>query len=240
MQSLILAAGLLAILAATPAPDKTSVEAELKRMTNELLDAVAPGDVEVWKRYAHERLIYVSEANQELTKAQLIEEMKPLPKGLVGNLEVGAFRVELHGNVAVATYVADERLDYHGQVIESRFRTTDTWLKTEAGWRLIGSQVLAVLEDPPAIALPRETLCGYAGTYRLTPEIVTKVTCTDDGLLSERTGRKAAAMKAEVRDVFFTPGQPRTRRIFLRDARGAVTAFVDRREGLDIRWIRVE
>jgi hypothetical protein len=31
---------------------------------------------------------------------------------------------------------------------------------------------------------------------------------------------------------------PRTRLIFLRDGKGAVTAFVDRREGLDIRWTK--
>lgn len=238
MHRLILA---LAISLALTAPShaQPAVEAELKRMTNELLDAVAPGDVSVWKRYAHERLVYVSESNQELTKAQLLEELKPLPKGLVGNLEVGPFRAEVHGNVAVATYVANERLDYHGQIIESRFRMTDTWLKTKAGWRLIGSQVLAVLEDPPAIALPRADLCACNGTYRLTPEIATTITCSDDGIISERTGRKPVTMRAEVRDVFFQPGQPRSRRIFLRDERGGITAFVDRREGLDIRWVKV-
>ncbi len=241
---LALCAAGLAVLAALPvnagAADKATVEAELKRMTNELLDAVGPGNAEVWKKYTHDRLIYVSEANQEMTKAKLLEELQPLPKGLVGDLEVGAFRAELHGNVAVTTYVADERLDYFGQVLESQFRMTDTWLKTAAGWRLIATQVLAILEDPPAIALSREVLCGYSGTYRLTPEIVTKVSCTDDGLASERTGRKAATFKAEVRDVFFQPGQPRTRRIFQRDEAGAITGFVDRREGLDIRWVKVE
>ena len=230
----------IAFLIAAPARAESKVEAELKRMTNELLEAVAPGDVDVWKRYTHDRLVYVSENNEQFTKARLLEELKPLPKGLAGNLEVGAFHVQRHGDVAVTTYVADERLDYHGQVLRSRFRMTDSWLRTNAGWRLIASQVLAVPEDPPAMALPRQTLCGYDGTYRLTPEIVTTIACTDDGLSSERTGRKAVTMKAEVRDVFFQPGQPRTRRIFLRDANGAVTAFVDRREGLDIRWTRVE
>lgn len=238
MRLLIPFAMTLAMMAEAPAPSK--VEAELKRMTNELLDAVAPGDVDVWKRYTHERLIYVSEGNEQLTKAQLLEQLKPLPKGLVGSLEVGEFHAEVHGNVAVTTYVAEEKLDYFGQVIESQFRTTDAWLKTDAGWRLISSQVLAVLKDPPSIALPRETLCGYNGTYRLTPEIVTKVTCGDDGLSSERTSRKAVTMKAEVRDVFFQPGQPRTRRIFLRDQSGAVTGFADRREGIDIRWMKVQ
>ena len=227
-----------------PAPpqssDEASTEAELKRMTNELLDAVAPGHADVWKRYTHDRLIYVSENNRQLTKEELLAELQPLPKGLVGELEVGAFKAELHGDVAVTTYIADERLDYHGQVLQSRFRTTDTWLKTGAGWRLIASQVLAVLEDPPAITLPRTALCAYNGTYRLTPEIVTKITCTGDGLSSERTGRPPILMKPEVPDVFFTPGFPRTRRIFQRTPTGTITAFVDRREGLDLRWVKVD
>ena len=218
-----------------------SVEEQLEQMTNELLAAVAPGNAEVWKRYTHDRLIYVSENNLELSKAQLLEELKPLPKGLTGRLKVGpSFRVEEHGNVAVTTYVAEEWLDFYGQVIENEFRMTDTWLKTEAGWKLIATQVLAVLEDPPAIALPKETLCAYNGTYRLTTEITTKIACTEDALSSERTGRKPATFKAEVLDVFFQPGQPRTRRIFLRDEKGKVTAFVDRREGLDVRWVKVE
>jgi hypothetical protein len=39
-----------------------------------------------------------------------------------------------------------------------------------------------------------------------------------------------------VRDVFFVAGQPRPRRIFTRDTAGAITGFVDRREGEDVRW----
>jgi ketosteroid isomerase-like protein len=81
-------------------------------------------------------------------------------------------------------------------------------------------------------------LCSYAGTYELTPDITTVVRCTEEGLTSERTGRPAATYLPEVRDVFFVPGQPRSRRIFTRDANGRVDGFGDRREGKDIRWRR--
>jgi hypothetical protein len=66
------------------------------------------------------------------------------------------------------------------------------------------------------------------------------VACTDDGgPRSERTGRPAAMMKAEVRGVFFKPGQPRTRRIFLRDEKGhRLRRRVAR--GVDIKWVKVE
>ena len=236
-----IAALCLAWMIAVPAlgASKSEVQAELKKITNEMLAAIAPGDAAVWKKYTHDRFLYVTEANEVLTKAQLLEQLKPLPKGLVGNLEVGEMQVELHGNVAISTYVANERLDYHGQIIKNQFRTTDTWLETKDGWRLLASQVLAILYDPPAVTLTRDTLCAYNGTYRLTDEIRTVITCTDDGLQSTRSDRKPVLQKAEVRDVFFTPGQPRTRRIFLRNERGEITGFADRREGLDIIWTKV-
>jgi hypothetical protein len=44
----------------------------------------------------------------------------------------------------------------------------------------------------------------------------------------------------EVADVLFAPGSPRTRRIFLRDEQRAITGFVDRREGIDVRWTKVK
>jgi hypothetical protein len=235
---LLLATLILSAVASVPAPTP-DVPAQLEAMTNELLAAIAPGKTDVWQRYAHERLLFVTEDNRTLTKAQLLEEMKPLPKGLTGRLKAAQFKAEVHGNVAVTTYIGDEWLDYYGQVIENDFRITDTWIKTDAGWKLIASQIYAVLEDPPAITLPRDTLCQYNGTYQLTPEITTKIACSDTGLTAERTGRKPATLKAEVRDVFFEPGRPRTRRIFQRDATGAITSFVDRREGLDVRWTRV-
>jgi hypothetical protein len=43
----------------------------------------------------------------------------------------------------------------------------------------------------------------------------------------------------EVCGVFLAPGQPRSRRIFLRDSDGKITGFVDRREGADVRWNKV-
>jgi hypothetical protein len=57
-------------------------------------------------------------------------------------------------------------------------------------------------------------------------------------LLFEREGRPARHFRPELSDVFFEPGEPRTRRIFERDAQGQITGFVDRREGRDVRWRR--
>ena len=167
-----------------------------------------------------------------------LKELEPLPRGLVGHIEIDKWSATVEGGTAVTAYELQEYLDYHGQQLRSRFRSLDTWVATAAGWRLLAEHTAAVLKDPPAIALSHEELCSYEGVYSLTPDIKSTVRCTADGLTSERTGRPAATYLAELRDVFFVAGQARTRRIFTRDANGKVDGFVDRREGEDVRWRR--
>jgi hypothetical protein len=216
----------------------SAAETELRRIAQEMLDAIAPGNADVWRRYLHERVILVDENGTVRTKAEMLKEFSPLPPGLVGNLKVDTFRIETHGNVAVLAYVAQEHLDYHGQILQSRYRINDTWLKTPQGWQLLAEQVAAELKDPPSVKLTQQQLCEYNGSYSLTADIVTTLKCTQDGFEAERSGRPATQYLAEVPDVFFVAGQPRTRRIFVRDAQGKVVGFVDRREGEDIRWTR--
>lgn len=217
----------------------SSIESELRQRTQELLDAVAPGRADVWSRLLHARMIHVDENGIVRGKDQLLGELRPLPPGLEGRLRIASFQVQVHGDVAVATHEEEEELLYFGQKLQSRFRTTDTWLRTPAGWQLIGAQVLAVPADPPSISLDPEALCAYEGVFALTPDVTASIRCGGRELTVERTGRPPAVYRPETADVFFSPGQPRTRRIFRRDASGAVTGFVDRREGHDIVWRKI-
>jgi hypothetical protein len=226
------------ILGIARAAEPSAAETELRRITQEMLDAIAPGNAEVWRRYLHERVILVDENGTVRTKAEMLKEFSPLPPGLVGNLEIATFRIETFGDVAVLAYEAQEHLDYHGQILQGRYRINDTWLKMGETWQLLAEQVAAVLKDPPSVKLTQQQLCEYNGSYAMTSDIVTKLQCTQDGFSAERTGRPSTQYLAEVPDVFFVAGQPRTRRIFLRDSQGKVVGFVDRREGEDVRWMK--
>lgn len=226
------------LLVPAQAADTADTPSVLREICQELLDAVAPGDRAVWARYLHERVVHVDENGTRRGKAELIEELTPLPAGLVGRAAVEHFSAEVHGGIAVVTYEVHEHLDYFGQTLHSRFRVADTWLNTDQGWRLIGEQVAAVLKDPPAIGLTQQQLCSYNGTYSLTDAILAKIRCTPQGLLVEREQRPPVTYLAELEDVFFVPGQPHTRRIFQRDAQGRIVGFVDRREGEDVRWAK--
>lgn len=228
--------------AASPAGAGSTDEqskAELRRISQELLDAIAPGKAAVWERYLDERFVHMDENGVVRNKAEFLKELTPLPPGLEGRIEIDRFDATFAGNTAILVYEIQEYLDYHGQSLRTRFRSLDTWLLTADGWRLIGEHTAAVLKDPPAITLSPEALSEYEGVYSLTPEIKTTIRARDGGLAAERDERPAATYAAEVRDMFFVPGKPRTRRLFTRDAKGRIDGFVDRREGEDIRWAKV-
>lgn len=217
------------------APDH---EAVLRAQTQALLDAVAAGDTAVWDRYLDPQMTYVSEAGEVQTKAQLLEELKPLPPGISGRIEIGRFDVKRFGDTATVVHLDEEYEDYFGHPIHAQYLNLATWRLGDAGWRLIAQQVLAALIDPPAIALPAAQLDDYVGSYRLTDAITYAIRRDGDHLVGERTGRPPQPLRVEARDVLFVAGQPRSRKVFQRDAAGQITGFADRREGRDVVWTR--
>jgi hypothetical protein len=220
------------------APTQADAEAALRKNTQSLLNAIAPGDTATWNRLIDSTAIFVDENDKVYDKPQMLAQLKPLGPGLVGNLAIDDFVVKLHGTTAVVAHEDNEYLNYHGQIIRSRFRNTDVWEKQGDEWREISSMVLAVLKDPPAITLDHASLCAYNGRYAMTDSIVATMQCSGDSLVVKRDAHPDRVFLPETRDVFFEPGAPRTRRIMQRDASGRVIGFVDRREARDIVWKR--
>ena len=215
-----------------------SVRDLLRRQTQEMLDAVGTGSAAVWDRYLDPEVRYTDEGGRVSTKKRMVEQIRPLPEGVSGTIRVTDFDVAVHGDVAVATYVADEREKYHGHALHCQYRATDTWRKTKDGWRLIAGQVLALRKDPPALALPGSVRSEYCGTYELTPAISYEIRCEGNTLRGAGAGRPPEELRAEARDVLFVPGQPRYRYVFLRGADGKITGFAQRREAWDLVWRR--
>lgn len=219
-----------------PAED---VGAILFAQTQALADAVGRGEAAVWRKHLHEDCVYTSEDGEVSGKKALVEQLKPLPTGVSGDIRVVDFQARVQHDVATATYVSDEHEEYHGQKLHCQYRSTDTWVKTPAGWRLLASQVLALRTDPPAIVLASAKLDEYCGRYALAPEITYEIRRRGDALEGQRSGRPATELKAEAPDVLFIPGRPRYRYVFRRDSAGKITGFAERREAWDLDWTRV-
>ncbi|HTL93211.1 MAG TPA: DUF4440 domain-containing protein, partial [Steroidobacteraceae bacterium] len=212
--------------------------AALERATQALVDALAPAQRGVWEHYADAALTYVTEDNEVKSRTELLADMKPLPPGSSGWIVVQEFRCSDFGSFAVTTYVMDEHETIEGHELHARYRGSDTWRATAAGWRLIAAQVFAIPLDPPRGAAAG-ALADYEGVYALSGSTRQTIRLDGDHLLAERPGRAAQPLLPESGDVFFTPGRPRTRRIFTRAPDGHVRGFADRREGTDLVWTRL-
>jgi hypothetical protein len=224
--------------AASAAAAAPTTSATLQRATQALVDAFATGQHPVWERYSDPQFVYVTEDNEVKSRGQMLEELKPLPPGYTGWIEVKDFRCTDFGSFAVTTYVMDEHETVEGHELHALYRDSDTWRRHTGGWRLVAAQVYAIPQDPPRGTLDATRLADYEGVYGLSP--VTKLLIRRDGdhLIAERAGRTPQLLLPESGDVFFTPGRPRMRRIFTRAADGRVNGFADRREGTDLVWAR--
>jgi len=213
--------------------------AVITRYEQEMVDAVATGSVAVWDKYLDPQVIYAEEDGSYKGKAAMLKEIQPLPKGLGGEIKAELLSYAEDGDTAVALFRQKEVEHYFGQTIHASYLTNTVWKKRADGWKQVAGQVLAERTDPPAVTLPADKLAQYAGTYRLKDsEPTCTLVVTEGKLTGARNGRKAAEWKAETPDVFFIPGDPRIRKIFVRDASGKITGFVERRETWDIVWLK--
>lgn len=225
--------------AGTIATGRAGSAATLERATQALVDAIAPGQRAVWEHYTDPAFTYVTEDNEVKTRSAVLHDLQPLPHGSSGWIVVEDFRCTDFGTFAVTTYLLNEHETIEGHELHARYRESDTWHSTPAGWRLVAGQVYAIPEDPPRTTLTAAQLEDYAGTYSLSSKTEQVIRRDGDHLVAEREGRAPQVLLPESADVFFTPGRPRTRRLFTRAADGHVHGFADRREGTDLVWTRL-
>ena len=205
-----------------------------------MADALVPGTVAVWDKYLDPDVIYAEEDGSYKSKAAMLKEIVPLPKGLGGTIKIELLLYHQDGDTAVALFRQNETEHYFGQTITAKYLTNTVWKKRAGGWKQIAAQVLDERTDPPAIAMPASRLAQYAGTYKLKNSEPRYTLAVDGGkLIGTRNGRKPATWSAEAPDVFFVAGDPRIRKIFQRDASGKITGFVERRESWDIVWQKI-
>jgi hypothetical protein len=228
----------LVCLAPVPLPANESTAAALQRATQALMDATAPGERGVWDHYTDHSFTYVTEDNEVKTRAEVLQDLEPLPAGSTGWITVEEFRCSDFHDFAVTTYLIDEHETVEGHELHARYRQSDTWRRTRMGWRLVAAQVFAIPQDPPRATADPARLAQYEGVYRLSAATQLLVRRDGDHLVAERNGRAPQPLWVESGDVFFTPGRPRSRRIFMRTPEGRMSGFADRREGIDLLWTR--
>jgi hypothetical protein len=242
LESLALACAIAATCVSARAANSSAdavVKEQLITNTQKLLDAIAPGDKAPWAKAMAEECLYSDENGTTMTKAKFLEELGPLPAGYSGNIKLEKPQFVLAGDTAILAYEMNEQETVFGQELHARYHATDTWVRRDGQWHMIASQVVRHGGDPPAASLTHDLLKEYVGVYEMAPGVQYTVTVDGGQVWRERRGRKKEALMPEMKDVFFRKGAT-GRRIFERAADGKVVRMIDRRDGEDLVWKRVE
>jgi hypothetical protein len=210
---------------------------ELIRRTQELFDAVVPGNKEPWQKYFADDCIFADEKGRNLNKAQLVADITPLPKGYSGTIKVAKVQSVIHGDTAVLSYDTNETETIFGQNLTARYHVTDTWLRRNDVWQIVSSQAMRYYEDPAVGRIDPKKFADFQGSYELAPGQTRRVFSEGEGLYVERNGKREQLLP-EASEIFFRKGLEG--RILFRYAdNGRVDALIDRRNNEDVVWRRV-
>jgi len=207
---------------------------ELVRRTQELFDAVVPGNQEPWKKYFADDCIFADEKGRNLNKAQLIAGIAPLPKGYSGTIKVAKAQSVIHDDAAILSYDLDEAETVFGQKLAARYHATDTWLRRNDIWQIVSSQAMRYYEDPVAGKADPKKFADFSGSYELAPGQTRTVSSETGNLYVERNGKREQLLP-EGCEIFFRKGVE-GRILFHHADNGKVDALIDRRNNEDVVW----
>ena len=216
------------------ATDVPITQDELIRRTQELYDAIVPGNQAPWKKYFAEDCIFADEKGRVLDKPKLIADINPMPAGYSGAIKIENAQSRIIGSTAILSYDADETETIFGQNMKARYHITDTWLQRDGNWQIIASQAHRYYEDPAVGKADPKKFPDYIGTYELAPEQTRFVIAEGEKLFVERNGKKEQLFP-ETSEIFFREGVE-GRILFRYAANGKVDALIDRRNNEDVIW----
>jgi hypothetical protein len=225
---------LLLVLPFVHAADVPITQEELVRRTQELYDAVVPGNRAAWQKYFAEDCIFADEKGRVFDKPKLIADITPLPGGYSGTIKIENAQSRITGNSAILSYDANETETIFGQNLKARYHVTDTWLQRNGNWQIIASQAHRYYEDPAVGKADPKKFVEYVGTYELAPSQTRSVFAEGDKLFIERNGKKEQLLP-ETSEIFFRKGIE-GRILFRTSANGKVDAVIDRRNNEDVIW----
>src|SRR5438046_5533123 len=220
------------------AADVPITQDELVRRTQELYDAIVPGNQAPWKKYFAGDCIFADEKGRLLDKPKLIADITPMPTGYSGAIKIEKPQSRIIGSTAILSYDADETETIFGQNLKARYHVTDTWLQRNGNWQIVASQAHRYYEDPAVGKADSKKFTDYIGAYELAPGQTRSVLAEGDKLFVERNGKKEQLLP-ETSEIFFRKGVE-GRILFRYAAAGTVDLLIDRRNNEDVVWRKTQ
>jgi Domain of unknown function (DUF4440) len=237
MNRFLILAFILCEVAVAADKDAAITESELVRRTQELYDAIVPGDQAPWKKYFAEDSIFSDEKGRTMDKGKLIADIAPMPAGYSGAIKLEHVQSRIYSNMAILSYDANETETIFGQNLSARYHVTDTWLRRDGNWQIVASQAHRYYEDPAVGKADPTKFPDFIGSYELASGQTRTVFADHDSLFVERNGKKDQLFP-ETPELFFRKGIE-GRIVFRYDKNGKVDALIDRRNNEDVVWRKI-
>lgn len=203
------------------------------------MDGVTAGDRHAWEQIMDSSCVMTSEEGVVTSKREFLEALGPLPAGLSGSIQVQELTVQRIGDIAIVRFLADEHEMVFGQMLTTKYRTTDTFRRVGAEWKMLASHTSDVTQDPPAQPIPSSALNGLVGTYRLQPNgWVFHVVVRDGKLYGGRNPARLREFIPITPEAFVLHGSL-GEWLFVRDGSGRATRIVELRKFEPLIWARV-
>jgi ketosteroid isomerase-like protein len=115
------------------AKGKASVEQQIQNMLDQRRQAALKGDVAFIDANTADDYVRISPNGQLMTKAELLEAIK---SGAIKYqaIEQKDLKIQLYGNIAVTTNVADLKGTIQGQDISGSYRVSQVFVKRGGKW----------------------------------------------------------------------------------------------------------
>ena len=214
--------------AQTIGPDQ-HLAAQLRQSDEILLKAVHTANRSAWQTFAAPDFFYLDEEGGVTYLDAFLRQLVPMTSE---PLKIQTYSLTRAGDTAVVFHEDTDE-------IRVRYVFTETWQRLNGAWKLRVLHITNVLSDPPSIQLSKAQIEELAGTY-YSDSVTYTIRRDGDHILAKRPDGQETELKAETRDMLFSPGNPRVRKVFPRDAAGKVTGFVVRYENSDTLWTKVD
>ncbi len=158
------------------APRQASATAATERENTEivkraqiLFDALAPGDVAVWREALTDDAVLVDEFGRRQTKAEALRDMRPLPTGFSGSIEIRRPKVHFYPQTAILDCEMFEQEKVFEQELTVRYLATLVFVRQGRGWKLAAMETVTLPTPPPRLEVRDVPLFDYPGTYTYGP-----------------------------------------------------------------------
>jgi ketosteroid isomerase-like protein len=195
----------------------------LHKRTQAFSDAGQRGDGAVMARMLDPDVIFFNETGEKASRADMAVATPPAAGLPIRTITTTDWDCKVYGDVAVTSFM--DVLE-QGKPGEMKFRSVETWRKKGAAWKMIGSETLTLQQDPDSVVLDEKVLDEYAGSYEAGASMKFTFARKGDELMASLNGNAATAQKAQMRDIFFTPGHGATPKIFQRGNDGKIIGFI--------------